>query len=577
MHNFIKIFFMLLVTLFVTFTGSPSRLFLEGSLFLQMKRTFASQEGEIETVRQEMRNSPTDEHNIHKRLKVLQEWVRLLFQQGVDVSAVYPRGAGTEIWNLIGKKEIDKAAKLVDKYYRELETLVERPTTTPPRKAIGQAGAAKKGVPPPCVVNKEVPKDFEVDSHFGINEFYIPKMVARLLRLSTIQEVSQKLEIERVPKFLELGANWGRIHPNAFGSFSWENVDGNKDGKDLDFSHQDGYVKLAQRYKIRLLPALSPESDWLNNKHYVPENIEAYKSYVRQTVERYDGDGVNDMPGLQSPIKYWQLDNEADLRHRVRSRDKFENPKDYLEVLKATYKAVKEADTTALVMVNLAGLAQGFSGIDYIRELMERGAKDYFDIFSYHVYPNTYDPAIFQKYFKEVKQLIGDKPIWITETAIQSKPGGQFRGKASLEEQACWLIKNYIFHIANGVKKIFWLSPSDGSPKTPDYIAKYGGLTTFNGIKKPSYYTYRLMVSKLKGFNSVTTIQDGQYRFEFKNKEPVYIMWTDKEKTINMSSYLNSQEVLITYPIQKEGQSEPETKIVKTESIPLSEVPIFVE
>ena len=35
-----------------------------------------------------------------------------------------------------------------------------------------------------------------------------------------------------------------------------------------------------------------------------------YQDFVKQLVERYDGDGIDDMPGLKNPIKYWQIDNE---------------------------------------------------------------------------------------------------------------------------------------------------------------------------------------------------------------------------------------------------------------------------
>jgi len=43
-----------------------------------------------------------------------------------------------------------------------------------------------------------------------------------------------------------------------------------------------------------------------------PEYIENYKDFVRQIVERYDGDGVSDAPFVSETknIKYWQIENE---------------------------------------------------------------------------------------------------------------------------------------------------------------------------------------------------------------------------------------------------------------------------
>ena len=35
--------------------------------------------------------------------------------------------------------------------------------------------------------------------------------------------------------------------------------------------------------------------------------------FVRALVERYDGDGKEDMPGLKKPVRFWQVGNEPDL------------------------------------------------------------------------------------------------------------------------------------------------------------------------------------------------------------------------------------------------------------------------
>lgn len=37
---------------------------------------------------------------------------------------------------------------------------------------------------------------------------------------------------------------------------------------------------------------------------------ELYVRFIKETVERYDGDGINDMSGLKNPVKYWQVENE---------------------------------------------------------------------------------------------------------------------------------------------------------------------------------------------------------------------------------------------------------------------------
>jgi len=61
-------------------------------------------------------------------------------------------------------------------------------------------------------------------------------------------------------------------------------------------------------------------------------------------VERYDGDGQDDMPGLKYPIKYWEVANEPEMQREPLILFQGSS-KDYFEILKATYQAVKEADS----------------------------------------------------------------------------------------------------------------------------------------------------------------------------------------------------------------------------------------
>ena len=531
-----------------------SPVFSQGS-FSQMSGASASpsQESEIMKVLQEVRASPTNRQNLQRRFMFLQEWVKVLFQRGLDVSAAYPKGTGAEIERLIRNNQIDGAALMVDRYYSALEALVPESSLT----SNSGLGRGEPRVPQDPALSPTVPAGGATtsrpqrDSPFGINGFYVPKMVVQVLQLPGIREVIQRLESQKVPRYVDLGSRWGRIHPASFGSFSWDNVDVDKDGRGLDYTNQDSHVKLAQKYNISILPSLSPESSWLQSSRYVPTDIEAYRSYVKQTVERYDGDGVNDMPGLKFPLKYWQLDNEADLRHRVRGGG-FESPVDYYQVLKATYEGVKEADPAALVMVNVAGLGQGLekSSIDYIRDLMKLGSGKYFDVFSYHVYPEAYDTVVLQTYLSEVKALLGSKPVWITETAISDQP--------DFQAQAGWLVKNYAFHLANGVEKIFWLDLSDGSPRTPDRLARHGGLIAFEGTKKPSYYTYKKLVEILEGsdWNGIQIIRQSEsiYIHKFTKKgKPVWVAWNDNEEPRGVRIQLDrdTKAVKITEAVPK--------------------------
>lgn len=117
--------------------------------------------------------------------------------------------------------------------------------------------------------------------------------------------------------------NWGEIEPRAPAggkhTYHWEALD-------------EG-VRQWQRYGVHILMSLRFVSPWANAQptlkplyldgllswipktmaDYVPkpEHRQDLRDFVRALVERYDGDGVDDMPGLLFPILHYQVCNEA--------------------------------------------------------------------------------------------------------------------------------------------------------------------------------------------------------------------------------------------------------------------------
>ncbi len=117
---------------------------------------------------------------------------------------------------------------------------------------------------------------------------------------------------------------------------------------------------------------------WLSNDptfkpytwDFADEEMERYYvKFVQETVERYDGDGIKDLPGLKSPIKYWQVGNEPVLRPLPENREdenvetvlgnlkKSLDPQRFSRLVEITYKAIKEKNPEAKIA--LAGMAVG--------------------------------------------------------------------------------------------------------------------------------------------------------------------------------------------------------------------------
>jgi len=245
-------------------------------------------------------------------------------------------------------------------------------------------------------------------------------------------------------------ANWQQIEPRK-GEYHWEYI--------------DRYVRTAQQRNIQILFTISPYTDWDQETcnldlpyipHYKPEegekgdwgkfgrgkdilahahrkgkpcDMEAYEEFLRRLVERYDGDGLDDMPGLRYQIRYWEIGNEVDCRGYFQG-----SAKDYFEILKVSYTIIKQTDPNAKVLIStLPSLGRdpkfefGRPDFDPVK-LFKLGAADYFDIGNVHDIGADRHEIV--REFME-RYGAGDKPIWITE------PGGigGYQGHAETEEE----------------------------------------------------------------------------------------------------------------------------------------------
>jgi hypothetical protein len=158
--------------------------------------------------------------------------------------------------------------------------------------------------------------------------------------------------------------------------------------------------------------------------------------------------------------------------------------------------------------------------------VLEHG-HPYFDIISFHQYGR------YQAIEKEVEYLRGimrrhnyEKPLWMTEA------GGPFVpfGEAYTEDRhAQEVVKYYVTALASGVEVIFW---STYLP-TPEWGTAFTNtaLLDASGRKKPAYYSYKLMTSKLRDATRVESLFSSERgllaRFTRKTRAPVYVAWWD--------------------------------------------------
>lgn len=249
------------------------------------------------------------------------------------------------------------------------------------------------------------------------------------------------------------GAKWARPHS---GPFVWDMMQ-KSESAEIDFSYADSFIKNSQKEELGTLATIFPYADWEQkmrakpeacrvpaNDAFAPEgrdkegkqefylpyyrcnptSWEKYAVWVKALVERYDGDGTDDMPGLKIPVKYWEVSNEPDLlgpedfeEPQIDSLTFFVGePEDYTELLKKSYQYIKEADPEAKVLISGAAGGGDWS-LKYYRQIFkDQTVRNYFDIANVHCISNdSYDSFNVEPYLKMLSEFGIQKPVWVTE------------------------------------------------------------------------------------------------------------------------------------------------------------------
>ena len=243
---------------------------------------------------------------------------------------------------------------------------------------------------------------------------------------------------------------------------------------------------------------------------YRPKDVTKYQRWVRAVVERYDGDGVDDMPGLTAPIKIWQVDNEPPRRREG-----------YADLVRITSQAVKEADPTAKVLIG--GLEIPFD--DYRQRIYEREQLPILqqlrgkgiDILDLHWFGHLDESGKLPKAIERVRMDLTEcgfenTAIWFTEMGTYSGNPRHHQGHPlpfqSERQQAAEMVRRHVVALGEGVEKLFWawgLIEGFVNVHDNDYFDStgfvYDGIGPDDpgrGTKKVAYWTYQKMTGLLQ-------------------------------------------------------------------------------
>lgn len=325
---------------------------------------------------------------------------------------------------------------------------------------------------------------------------------------------------------VDLGANWVRGHSATFPFLNHQAW-----SKDPT-QHQewaDVWVKTLQAQGLEPLIMLSP---WPGNKtqqvtqSYLPKDAKAYQAWVESVVERYDGDGVDDMPGLKQGIHYWEVDNEPDLKadpmgpgKSKAAQAKFCQASEYAKVLIMTSESIRKADDKAVVLGGGFYRPHTDSGREYMQQVFStQEARDAIDVLSLHVYFTEQGTGRFERAIGWGREAVPGAAIWITETNQPAQDDK--KSWVNKQWQAAMLTRMVGVALREGVDSFYWHTLADaptGARKGP------GGMKVHSFYEqpqpgtlkaKPAVTSYKVLSEKFAALGTVEIIEEeGGIRF----------------------------------------------------------------
>lgn len=223
----------------------------------------------------------------------------------------------------------------------------------------------------------------------------------------------------------------------------------------------DRIVDLAVAHNLELIVRLEKPPRWAREGRPNPEidgppaRLQDYVDYVEAVVSRYRG-----------RVTYFQIWNEPNLAGEWGGEPI--DPRGYVDLLEAGYRAVKRANPEAVVL--LAGLAPteergpaNLSDLLFLQRVYDAGGAAFFDIATVMVYGYGYSPYDRRVEFsrnnfsrpiqtREIMERNGDaaKPIWAVEYGWVSLPDdwsgrpSPWGASVSAEKQADYLVAGYL-------------------------------------------------------------------------------------------------------------------------------------
>ncbi|MBI5149611.1 MAG: hypothetical protein HZA28_02410 [Candidatus Omnitrophica bacterium] len=432
------------------------------------------------------------------------------------------------------------------------------------------------------------------------------------------------------------GIKWTRFTGGAWGLFEKRRPEGGRHS--YDFALFDERVRGLQGFDVNAVFVLHPSAQWAagpkckdeKGKFCPPqkEYLDGWKQFVKAVLERYDHDGVDDMPGLKKGFHYFEIGNEYQSPSQWNG-----SAAEYVEALRYAYEAKKEADPDAKIIVggftHLGSLKSYEEDPEQIRErvkFIQHAYQFTKEVLNYPQYFDMVDVHFFS-YLKYRPGEIEDGIAWIKSTMRKngySKPivclewTGAFsypfdpefdREKLKIlltgkpekrylkirnefeKEQAVEFAKMFTEILGGGCRLAIYVQFSD-FPKHFDLplwqtkgVVRADRKTHEILGPKPAYYVYALLNNKLSGIRKAERLSLGEdikaYQFTV-NEKRVIVAWSagaggGGRKVVNLKPALGKEEVSVTKIAVQGGGGVSTVTLEPSGKVGISAEPLIIE
>jgi len=249
-----------------------------------------------------------------------------------------------------------------------------------------------------------------------------PKVGVHTRVTDEVEEWKIKKNFEMVR---EMGASW------VVEYFPWEYIE-NEEGQ-FDWAHADLVVEHARRQGLQVIARLGFVPRWARPKDSVTSYLDearypAFANFVAEFARHF--------AGRVQHIVIW---NEPNVNFEWGYRGIA--PAGYARMLQAVYPRVKASDPSVQILAGALaptlappGTVDALNDLDYLQQMYDAGAKDYFDALAIHAYgwtaPADEAPSVQRVNFRRAELLReimvrngdADKHAFITEGGWNDHP-----------------------------------------------------------------------------------------------------------------------------------------------------------